>query len=187
MANWYVNLQGFEIGPISDEELKELVASQKLDRSGSVRREDETEWIKAKKIPGLFPSEAKELPKQKSSQGKGDTSPVIPQIKPTLNRDAFPPTVPAASPTPKSSGASSPEADLSPGEPTESTTVPMAKPAGSPQVNSPKTGGKIRPMLTRCTHSGCRRYMLAAEFATREIITCLICKRPFQAVPVKPE
>ncbi len=62
---WFVVRQGKEAGPYSGQQLKDLAASGRLQRTDLVRREDQTKAVPAQRISGLFASrdgEAHALP-----------------------------------------------------------------------------------------------------------------------------
>jgi hypothetical protein len=58
MANeWYIQLVGKEFGPLSDDDLRALVAQQQLTPSGKVRKSSSATWVLASRVRGLFPQD----------------------------------------------------------------------------------------------------------------------------------
>ena len=55
MANWYVNHNNVETGPVSATELKSLVSEGKVGANTKVRREDMPNWVLAQNVKGLLP------------------------------------------------------------------------------------------------------------------------------------
>lgn len=53
MADWYFQLLGETVGPVSAEELKERAMTGQITTETLVRREDMEQWVRASKIDGL--------------------------------------------------------------------------------------------------------------------------------------
>jgi hypothetical protein len=55
MASWYVEKRGRQLGPFTGTQLKELVATGRLEPGDLVRRDDRTKAVPASEVRGLFP------------------------------------------------------------------------------------------------------------------------------------
>ena len=54
-AEWFWNMAGTEVGPLTAEQLKALVATGKLAANDLVKRGRDGAWLKAASWPLLFP------------------------------------------------------------------------------------------------------------------------------------
>lgn len=57
MANWYCNVRGQQVGPVSDEVLQQMSQSGQLQPTDLVWQEGMPQWIAANTIRGLFPTQ----------------------------------------------------------------------------------------------------------------------------------
>ena len=70
MASWYYLKGEEQVGPVSGQELKDLVASGELVAETLVWKEGMSEWVSANRVSGLFPdAEAASSPPPRPAQG----------------------------------------------------------------------------------------------------------------------
>lgn len=62
MANWYYKLGDQAIGPMDAKQLKQLAASKRLQPDDLVRMGEDSEWVPATRVKGLFPAPAAPSP-----------------------------------------------------------------------------------------------------------------------------
>ncbi len=79
---WYYSKNNQQQGPVSPEQLKQLAASGQLQPSDLVWKEGMGQWVEARKLKGLFPTE---------------TTPPMPPPVPTVAKSASPP-IPVTAP-----------------------------------------------------------------------------------------
>jgi hypothetical protein len=76
-ANWFALINGNEVGPFTDSQLRELAASGDLQPFASVRKSKESEWALAKNIRGLFADVASGVPIGNIAEQARSTSNVV--------------------------------------------------------------------------------------------------------------
>ena len=79
-TEWFVLIGQEEKGPFSGSKLKELAAAGKLQRSMSVRKADDDDWVEAGRIKGLFDPEEFEGEGAGESAGPHFVPPPIPRL-----------------------------------------------------------------------------------------------------------
>jgi len=84
-VQWHYNRAGKQNGPVSEDQLKQLAASGKLQPSDMIWREGMDQWDQANTVPDLFPAESQAapppLPPAARSDGPGIGSAVIDSMK----------------------------------------------------------------------------------------------------------
>jgi hypothetical protein len=103
---WYCEINGRMIGPLSSQQLKAMAASGHLLPTDAVRRRDEIDWVEADQVVGLFESPS---PPRVIEPPKG-VPPALPaqdspEATPILQYSEAPPYMPSAkAPTPAQAG-----------------------------------------------------------------------------------
>lgn len=103
MANlWHYKRQGEQFGPFSDQQLKQLAVSGKLQPSDMVQQEGSAEWVPANRLKGLFPTSVASplatdapLPESQSPLPPEDDSDEPPPIPNVIDAADEPPPIPA--------------------------------------------------------------------------------------------
>ena len=118
---WFCNLAGSEIGPLTPSQVKQLAAEGRLRKDDFVRKGTEGSWVRAEQVKGLF-----------------DTPPVAPS---PVQSSSDPPTLPSVHP-PQS------PATPTPGTPARPIPVETNQP-GQPASSSPPSIGVAQWRLRR--------------------------------------
>ena len=126
MANlWHCKRQDKQFGPFSDQQLKQLAASGKLQPSDMVQREGTDQWVPANRLKGLFPTAvAKPLAMGTPSPDTppplppddSDTPPPMPSNEQETGVDIESLTGSAPSPTSSASSSTSPHVQTTKGK-----------------------------------------------------------------------
>ena len=74
-SQWFCNVLGQQIGPVSFREMAGMVRARTLKEDDPVRREGTSQWIRAREVIGLFRAAAKE-PAQARPETKAEPPPV---------------------------------------------------------------------------------------------------------------
>ncbi len=61
MAQWFCQINGKQVGPLSPAKLVEMVRAGKIKAETPVRKDD-SQWVTAQSVNGLFESAGKKLP-----------------------------------------------------------------------------------------------------------------------------
>ncbi len=72
-ARWHCNINGQEVGPLTDKQLRSLRQSGKLSRTDSIKKGADGKWVPAERIKGLFPD--KITPKQLNDKAPTSAQP----------------------------------------------------------------------------------------------------------------
>jgi len=73
-SRWYLQVEGGEVGPLTFQELAELIRAGKLTEQDRVRRESSGDWIRADEVIGLF-----HVARQQEPIVPSDASPSTPE------------------------------------------------------------------------------------------------------------
>lgn len=92
-SQWHYRSEGEVKGPVSFQDLAQLVRCGKLSEGGLVRREHTAEWVRVRDVIGLLRAAGK----QSSAADAGTTSPAQPSVSPPAADSAPPPSDPASS------------------------------------------------------------------------------------------
>lgn len=140
MSEWFCNIAGREIGPLTASQLRAMARSGQLRPDDPIRQAPEGKWLPASCAKGLFPdsadSPARDTPSVPAGTPVSPMTPaapafvhpipvgaVVPQVEPPMEVPEAPPVVasplgsalPRAVPVPASHGIVSPESDAAPG------------------------------------------------------------------------
>ena len=122
-AEWFCEMAGEELGPLTAHQLKSLVAGGRLKPEDRIRKGTQGKWVPASRVKGLFQTNA-----DRPSQGQGDGSSKAPvvqgvpheAVQPPAAQPVVPPPVPQA-PMP---GSVVPQAQAAPVPPQAPSTIP---------------------------------------------------------------
>ena len=70
MAQWYYTQQGQRLGPVSEEQLKQLAAAAQLKPTDMVWKHGMANWIHASQVKGLFPPSGPPDPQMSSASSR---------------------------------------------------------------------------------------------------------------------
>lgn len=86
-SDWYVQVMGEELGPLSDRELRELARSNRITPDALIRRGESNRWVTADRVRGLFHST------RSSTDSNQEKSQTVEQVVPAVRaRPQSPPT-----------------------------------------------------------------------------------------------
>ena len=85
MSQWFYAKNNQQHGPVSEEQLKQLAASRQLNPSDLVWTDGMSEWTEARKLKGLFPTQAPPSPPSPPSPGSPRITFVCDGCHATLN------------------------------------------------------------------------------------------------------
>jgi len=83
-TQWYYTNQAQRLGPVSPEQLKQLVVSGRLQPSDMVWKEGMTQWAPASRVKGLFPAET--LASAPEPPPPLPVTPILPEPTPAISR-----------------------------------------------------------------------------------------------------
>jgi hypothetical protein len=103
-AQWYFQIDDQPQGPLSAEQLRQLVQEGRVHTGTLVTRQGLGKWLPAGKVHGLFPAPAATSPPTPAgttgpAMSAASTNPVVPTARPTPEADHPPAVRPTASPT----------------------------------------------------------------------------------------
>jgi len=85
-SQWYCNRDGKQLGPFTDQQLKQLAASGMLQLTDQVRRDGTAKWVSASRVKGLFPagepSQKQPAARQATTQPQQDEIPTVLPVEP---------------------------------------------------------------------------------------------------------
>lgn len=106
-AQWYYKLSNEEFGPVSSSELKRLAEAKTIVPDTFVKREADSDWVRAHRVSGLFPPPAGTAPPTRTSE---PAAPGIQKPKPepgknqSIPQSSTPPPRKRRAPAPSISG-----------------------------------------------------------------------------------